>query len=425
MIKKIENKLLDEFYYEIDHESGLKILVMPKKGYTTTYATFGTKYGSVDTAFKSDSDDTVITVPDGTAHFLEHKLFESEELDAFELFSRTGASANAFTSFDRTCYLFSCSGNFSKNLETLLGFVQKPYFTEETVQKEQGIIGQEIKMYDDSPDWAVLFNMLEAMYNTHPVKIDIAGTVESIAQITAKKLYETYEHFYNLRNMVLCIAGNVSIEEVVSIADRCLKPAGNVNLERVHQKEAENIVTSYVEKAMPVSQSLFCLGYKENYDTPMRTLKERLETTVLTEVIVGGMSPLYQRLIKDGLIGDNFATEYFTGYDHSAILFQGESKDPKAVKTEIEKEIDRIRKDGIDKEIFECVVRELYGDAIKSYNNISSIAQSLVDSYFADYGLFDEIEIYRNMKIEDIESRLSTAFDLDKAVLSVIKPVED
>ena len=181
---QIQSKTLQDSYYKLQHKTGLTIYVYPKEGYSSTYAIFGTKYGSVNRIFSVDHQEK-ITVPDGIAHYLEHKLFESEDGDAFSRYAKTGASANAYTSFDKTCYLFSCTQNFEQSLEILLDFVQTPYFTPQTVQKEQGIIGQEIKMYDDSPDWRVMFNLLEAMYHNHPVKIDIAGTVASIANITA------------------------------------------------------------------------------------------------------------------------------------------------------------------------------------------------------------------------------------------------
>ena len=193
-IKEIKSVALAERYYKVKHDSGLTIYVYPKEGYSSTYAIFGTKYGSINNCFKVDNGETV-SVPDGIAHYLEHKLFESEDGDAFSRYAKTGANANAYTSFDKTCYLFSCTDNFEESLEILLDFVQSPYFTKETVAKEQGIIGQEIKMYDDSPSWRVMFNMLMNMYKTHPVRIDIAGTVESIAKITPEYLYTCYNTY--------------------------------------------------------------------------------------------------------------------------------------------------------------------------------------------------------------------------------------
>ena len=208
---------LDETYYYMKHNTGLEIYVMPKE-LSTSYAMLTAKYGSFDNRFAKKGA-PMTEMPEGIAHFLEHKLFESEDGDAFTRYSETGASANAYTSFDRTCYLFSCSDRFYDNLYILLDFVTHPYFTEQTVNKEQGIIAQEIKMYDDSPYWRVLFNMLEKMYYNHPVRVDIAGTVESISKITDKLLYKCYNTFYDLSNMFVCVAGNVKSDEVIDFID--------------------------------------------------------------------------------------------------------------------------------------------------------------------------------------------------------------
>ena len=197
----------------IKHDSGLTMLLCPMEGFSTAYAAFTTKLGSVDTRFKTQDDADFVDVPEGVAHFLEHKMFENEEGDAFARYAKTGASANAFTSFDRTSYLFACTDRFSESLEILLDFVRRPYFTEASVQKEQGIIGQEIRMYDDSGDWRVMFNLLGALYHNHPVRIDIAGTVESIVQIDHELLYRCHRTFYHLNNMVLCVAGNFTVEQ--------------------------------------------------------------------------------------------------------------------------------------------------------------------------------------------------------------------
>ncbi|MCL2531378.1 MAG: insulinase family protein, partial [Oscillospiraceae bacterium] len=221
--EKITDSILDETYYRAQHPAGPEIQVCPKLGYTSAYAMFSTKYGSIDTAIVKG--DSVIQLPEGTAHFLEHKLFEGDDgEDAFTRFSQTGASPNAYTSFDQTCYLFSCATEFRKNFEILLDFVQAPYFTEETVQKEQGIIGQEIRMCNDSPGRNVFFGLMKALFPTHPVHIEVAGTETSIAEITAELLHDCYRHFYNLHNMVITVAGNVTLEEVAAICDEQLKP---------------------------------------------------------------------------------------------------------------------------------------------------------------------------------------------------------
>ena len=335
----IKNDILGEGYYSIDHKSGLKIFVYPKKDYASTYAVFGTKYGSIDTRFKRSDRADFIEIPEGTAHFLEHKLFESEELDAFQRYAKTGASANAYTSFDRTFYLFTCTGHFKENFEILLDFVRHPYFTEETVKKEQGLIGQEIDMYKDLPDWVCLFNMLSGMYHNHPVKIDIAGTKQSISEITAEMLFSCYDTFYNLSNMALAVAGNVTPEEVIEIADRLLETDEPVTVERAFKEEPKDIVKQYVEEKLALVTPVFCLGYKENHETPERTIKETIGKSLLLDMIAGQSSDLYKELLDSGLINDTFSTEYFNGHGYATPMFSGESLEPKKVAALIHEKI--------------------------------------------------------------------------------------
>ena len=301
MRTEIYNELIDEKYYHIVHPTGLNIYVMPKPGYSGAYAVFGTNYGSIDTSIRTESGE-IVDIPEGTAHFLEHKLFESEDLDAFERYAKTGASANAFTSFDTTSYLFSCTGDFNASLRILLDFVQSPYFTEQTVAKEQGIIGQEITMYRDVADWEVLFNLLRALYHKHPVRIDIAGTVQSIAQITAETLYDCYRNFYNLNNMALAVSGNVDIDEIEKICDELLKPSEPFLFERRPADEPDDIRTDYIEERLSVAAPIFSLGYKENYGLPKQTLKQKIAVDILMEIIAGTTSPLYNELLEKGLI---------------------------------------------------------------------------------------------------------------------------
>jgi len=245
MYKTVENKKIDEKYYYIKHESGLDIYVVPKN-HTNSYALFATKYGSIDNIFKLEGEPEFTEVPDGIAHFLEHKMFENEDgIDTFKKYAETGASANAYTSFNKTCYLFSCADNeekFDKSLEILLDFVTHPYFTEKTVRKEQGIIGQEIRMYEDNPGWQVYFQMMANMYKKHSVRLDIAGTDESISKITADILYKCYNTFYNLSNMALCVSGNVTPEQVKKVADKILKKSEPIKIERFNYEEPEGVV---------------------------------------------------------------------------------------------------------------------------------------------------------------------------------------
>ena len=300
LVKEIHSTLLDDSYYRIDHPSGLTILVMPKAGYSSAYALFGTKYGSIDTRFKRSDEADFTEVPEGIAHFLEHKLFESEDLDAFARYAKTGASANAYTSFERTCYLFSCAGNFKASLEILLDFVQSPYFTEQTVQKEQGIIGQEIKMYDDSADWRLITGLCECLYHSHPIRSDIAGTVESIAEITPEMLYDCCKAFYAPGNMVLAAAGNTSMEQILAACARHglmdERPAEKV--ERLLRPEPMTLAAAEKTIAMPIAKPCFGLGFKEE-PLPFGDLRSEMLYELILCCICGGMSPLYRRLYDE------------------------------------------------------------------------------------------------------------------------------
>ncbi|MGN0568928.1 MAG: EF-P 5-aminopentanol modification-associated protein YfmH [Candidatus Fimenecus sp.] len=419
-IKEIKNELLNDSYYEIDHSSGLKIFVYPKENYSSAYAVFGTKYGSIDTRFRLEGEKDFIAVPEGIAHFLEHKLFESEELDAFARYAKTGASANAYTSFDKTCYLFSCSGNFRQSLEILLDFVSNPYFTPETVQKEQGIIGQEIKMCNDDPGWEFLFSLLRAMYHKHPVKIDIAGTVESISHITADLLYSCYETFYNPANMALAVAGNVTVEQVLSVADRILKPKVSKKIERSFEPEPETVVQDTVTRKLSVAMPIFAIGYKENVKTPERTLKESLESAILLDIIAGKTSNLYEELISEGLVNTTFDTEYFEGYGYSAHIFTGESTNCEKVRERINEEIMRVKKEGVSREDFDRIKKKHYGSFIMNFNDIDSIANDLVGEYFSGCGLFERLSVLESITAEDIDSRLRNAINIENSSMSII-----
>lgn len=419
-IKEIKNELLNESYFDIDHPSGLKILVMPKENYSSSYAIFATKYGSIDTMIQM-KDGSFKEIPEGTAHFLEHKLFESEDLDAFERFAKTGASANAYTSFDRTGYLFSCSANFKKNLEILLDFVQNPYFTQATVEKEQGIIGQEIDMYKDAPDWEVMFNCLRTMYHNLPVRVDIAGTHESIAKISAETLYGCYDNFYNLHNMVLAVAGNVSVDEVIEAADKMLKSVDGKMAQRKVIEEPKEVLDSYVEEKLSVATPQFMFGFKENWDTPERTAKEEVTMEILLDMISGPSSELYRRLFDEKLINNSFGFEYFTGFGYSCVLFAGESTDPRRVADEIVEEIKTFRKNGFDAEAFERTKKKLYGRMIMGMNDVDGIANNMVVSYFAGEDIFTDFDIYKTVTLDDVAKLFEKTLDEEYSVLSVIK----
>ncbi len=420
MLKEVFENEIGESYTKCVLDCGLKIYVLEKPLYNSAYAIFGTKYGSVDNVFSVNGER--VEVPEGIAHFLEHKLFESEDGDAFTRYAETGAYANAFTSFDKTCYIFNCTSRFDENLSILLDFVQSPYFTKATVEKEQGIIGQEIRMYDDSPAWRVLFNMLYAMYESHPVRIDIAGTTESIAQIDDKLLYKCYETFYNPQNMFLCIAGNVSTEKIIKTAEALIKPKESIELERIMPIESDNVVKPYVEQRLEVALPMFCFGYKLNADTKP-TMKDRICVAVLLEMLAGDASPLYKSLINDGLINDEFSYEFLIGDGHSAVIFEGESKNPQKVADAIKAELDRLKEEGISKKLFNAVRSGLYGNAIRGFNNVEAITMSLVDCATNETNLFDDIKYLKKITVDNVTKRLSWLKN-ENTVLSVILPKE-
>ncbi|MGX8702519.1 EF-P 5-aminopentanol modification-associated protein YfmH [Caproiciproducens sp.] len=426
VMKEIKSSRIGDRYFEINHSSGLKIFVYPKENYSSTYAVFGTKYGSVDTCFKTSEETELNTVPNGIAHYLEHKLFESEDGDAFARYAKTGASANAYTSFDKTCYLFSCSEKVYESLEILLDFVQSPYFTEQTVQKEQGIIGQEIRMYDDDPQWRVMFNLLRALYHKHPVRIDIAGTVESIAEITPELLYQCYHTFYNLNNMVLCVAGNVDVYRVLELCDKMLKPSQNVTIDRFFEEEPEGVVESRVEQKLSVAAPIFQLGFKEKAGENRLSAREIADTEILLEILASDSSPLFRRLLDAGLINQSsFSYEYFEGPGYASVIFSGESKDPDTVAREIKKEVAGLREHGLDPAAFERSKKAVYGRMVSSFNSVDNIANTMASLAFTGHELFNYIDTIASADIQSVQNRLNVQLRPEYSALSIVRPAEE
>lgn len=423
-ITTVESKRAGEQYYVVEHPSGLHIMIYPKPGFHSAYTVFGTRYGSIDTRFRRSDESDVSEVPAGIAHFLEHKLFENEDCDAFARYAKTGASANAYTSFDMTCYLFSCTRNVYDSLEILLDFVQAPYFTEQTIEKEQGIIGQEIRMYEDDPSWRGMFNLLRSMYHVHPVKTDIAGTVESIASITPEMLYRCYNTFYNLHNMVLCIAGNVEVEKALEVADRVLKPCDHVEVERAFPQEPSQIVQPYIEERLPVLFPLFQFGFKEELDHSGEAGEAEID--ILLELMASDASPLFRSLLDQGLVNESsFGYDHFAGTGYNAILFSGESRDPKAVAKAICDEAERLRREGIGKDAFSRAQKAVYGRTLSALNSSDSIANGMASLYFRGQELFRYIDAVASATVEDVQRRLEKMMRAEYSALSVILPKEE
>ena len=421
-MREVYSERAGDRYYEVRHPSGLRILLYPKNENNSTYAVFGTRYGSVDTTFRVDGEEAC-TVPEGIAHYLEHKLFESEDGDAFSRYAKTGAAANAYTSFDSTCYLFSCADHFYESLEILLDFVQKPYFTEETVAKEQGIIGQEIRMYDDDPQWRVMFNLLTALYHRHPVRIDIAGTVESIAEITPDYLYRCYRTFYNLHNMVLCVAGRMDVDRVLAVCDRLLIPSKPQKIERIFEEEPLDVVRPRVEQKLSVAMPLFQLGFKEPAGPERLSDRDAAASDVLLEAIASDASPLFRRLLDEGLVNETtFGFEYFEGTGYASVIFSGDSRDPDRVAEEIRKEIAQVRENGLSDEAFERARKSIYGRSVASLNSVENIANGMASMAFSGRDLFAYLDCVAQLTKEDVLGRLSVQLRPEYSALSVILP---
>lgn len=419
----IKSSRLGESYTRIKHDSGLTVCLYPMKGFSSAFAIFGTRYGSVDTTFKTNEDKDFITVPEGIAHYLEHKLFEGEECSAFENFSKTGAYSNAFTSFDTTAYHFSCSQHFGENLRTLLDFVQNPYFTDENVQKEQGIIAQEIKSYLDDPGWRVMFNGLGAVYHNNPVRIDIAGTVESISHISKELLYRCYNTFYNLNNMTLSVAGNFDPDEALKICDEMLKPSKDIGLQAVVPDEPAFVKERRVTQKLYCALPLFQIAFKmPNFSGRECEIKHFIYDIML-ESSFGSFSPFYSRFYESGLINDTFSTGVFRGRGFFMPMISGDSRDPDKVYEEVVKELNRLKNDGIPRNDFETVKKTTYGDLIGLFNNVGSVAKSAMSADFYDTDLYELLETVAEITYDDVMKALSD-IDTENSNLSIIEPIE-
>lgn len=422
-MREIFNETIKEKMYHYEHESGLNVYVMPKKGFIKQYAMFATHYGSNDSQFIVPGETEKTLVPDGIAHFLEHKMFEEEEGSIFEEFSKNGASANAYTNFTTTAYLFSSTDNFYDNLKLLLDFVQRPYFTDENVEKEKGIIAQEIRMYDDDPSWRLFFNMLGGLYHLHPVKVDIAGTIESISKIDKDILYKCYRTFYHPSNMVLFAVGDIDINKVVDIVNNSVKTDKRQGeIKRIYPNEPESINKNYVEQKMAVSMPLFNIGFKD-YDVGYggkKLLKKDIVTQICLEILAGRSSDLYEELYNDGLIDSTFDTEYVGEIDHGYSIIGGQSNDPEAVKQAV---LDKISKvDSIDDSDLNRIKRKITGRFLKSFNSVEGISHNFITYYMRGINILDYTTTIEEITHEDVLNRFKTFFNEKNCVLSVIKP---
>lgn len=420
-------QLQEELFYE-KLPNGLSVYILPKKGFNKTYATFTTKYGSIDNHFKPLDKDELVKVPDGIAHFLEHKLFEKEDGDVFQQFSRQGASANAFTSFTRTAYLFSSTSDVERNLETLIDFVQEPYFTEKTVEKEKGIIGQEITMYDDNPDWRLYFGLIQNLYKNHPVKIDIAGTIESISHITKDMLYECYQTFYHPSNMLLFIVGAIepkAIMDFVKSNQSEKEFLDAAEIQRQFEEEPLNVATEKQVLEMNVQTSKCLVGIKALHvnQTGDELLKNELTMNVLLDLLFGKSSDNYNRLYSEGLIDDTFSYDYTQELGFGFAMVGGDTDQPDKLAESLKEMLGEAKNGKVfDEEQLARVKKKKIGSFLRAVNSPEYIANQFTRYAFNDMNLFDVVPMLEKIKLEDVQSIASEVISEERYSVCQVVP---
>ena len=423
----MEKKLYERIGEEVFHTTlpnGLPVYIVPKKGFLRKYALFATRYGGMDMRFEKDGQ--WLDTPAGIAHYLEHKMFDTEDGNALQELAKNGAEPNAFTSNAITCYYFDATDKFYESLEILLSFVSIPYFTDESVQKEQGIIGQEIGMIEDNPEWQVYKQLMQALYHTSPARAPVAGSVESISHITAQTLYDCHKAFYTPANMCLVVVGDVKPERIIAAANQILPAKSGPLIRRDYGAEEElTAAEHFVSAAMEVSMPTFLVGFK---CPPQHGGEEQHRFTAIGElacdVLMGESSPLYARLYAEGLINGSFGAAFDLLPGASYVYAGGDSKDPQAVAEAILAEAQRLVSEGVDGDYYRRVVNANFGAALKALNSFESIAVSMAEGCFQGYDPYRFPEIYDSITVEDVLDFLRQNMTRDHMALSVINPKE-
>ncbi|HOK62287.1 MAG TPA: pitrilysin family protein [Soehngenia sp.] len=422
---KIKNERIKEEVYFETLENGLKIYYYPKIGFSKKYAVFSTGNGSCDNKFKIEGNDEVITLPDGIAHFLEHKLFEDPEKDFFEKFSSLGADVNAFTNFNQTSYLFSTTENFIECLLELVNLVMEPFFTDENVEKEKGIIAQEIQMYKDSPNWKVFFNLLDGLYVNHPIKIDIAGSIDSISKINKDNLYLAYKLFYNPESMVLVLVGDIEFEKVIDELNIEFSKYNTEKLKgiKIYENEPAIINKKRIEERMSTSIPIFNLGIKDiniGLKGKDAVIKD-LTTNLILEILFSRSSEFYQELYTEGLIDDQFGAYYTGKTDYGYSIISGSSENPNKVYDKI-MELFKNPDKYLTEDGFERIKKKQIGQFLIGLNSIEYIAYAFTELCFQDFLLIDYLDLYEEINFKMIKERFNEHFNPDRICLSLIVP---
>ena len=419
----IENKTVKEKAYFEELENGLKIIIIPKENTNKKMAIIGTKFGSIDNHFIKPKTKEEVTIPDGVAHFLEHKMFEQADgTNSLDTLTVIGAEANAYTTNDHTAYYFETIDNFEPAFKELLNYVFHPYYTDENVEKEKGIIAQEIKMYDDDPISKVFLNALQCMYNVCPVRIDVAGTVESINKITKDTLYNCYNTFYHPSNMVLAVCGNFTPEYVLDLIKNNMENfEKQEKIERIYPVEKEEVLKQKKEEEMEVSIPAFVIGIKDKVEET-DIIKKELMLNIILNCIFDENSELFKELYENGLIISEPDLEYEYSDLYSHMMIFSSSKDPEKVFTKFKEEVNKLIKEGISEKTFNRTKNKIYGRLVTSYNSSVQIARIFMRDYLNNIMTFDYIEKWKEINLDEVNEMLKNKFKDEKMVLSVIKP---
>ena len=419
----IENSKVKEKLYIEKLENGLTVMIIPKKGIQKKYIIWGTNYGSNDNKFIVPGEAEVTEVPKGVAHFLEHKMFEQENgKNSLDVLTALGVNANAYTTNNHTAYLYECTDNFYEALDEFMDYVQHPYFTDENVEKEKGIIGQEIMMYDDYPDWKVYLNALECMYQKHPVKLDITGTVETISHIDKDVLYKCYNTFYNPSNMAVVVSGDFEPEKLLEeIKKRLIDKKANGEIKRIFEEEPKEIVKEKAIQNMEVSKPLYAIGIKDTPAEPKEKVKKHISIEILLNLLIGASSELYKKLYDMGNCFSVPSIEYEFDKNYAHILIIGQSNEPEKLYEMFKEEIKNFIKKGVNEENFERTKKMIYGEYVKEYDDVVNISRMFLSDYFKGINSFDYLEEINTINVEYLNQVLKDVFNEKNMILSVVK----
>lgn len=419
------SKELGEVTYTTRLENGLTVYICKKEGFSKKIGLFGTKYGSLINDFVDIKSGKRLRVPDGIAHFLEHKLFEKEGANALDLFSKMGVSSNAYTSFDQTVFYFETIDKFSESIEMLVKLIKEPYFTDENVDKEQGIIAQEIGMYDDDPSFSVYFNALRAMYINHPIRIDIAGTVETISHINKELLYTCYNTFYSPQNMFFIVVGDVDVEKTIELIEKNIKKYDKSNLNHDEIKkyiveEPKQINKREITREMDIYMPLLCIGYKLEVVNEYQNLKRQIISEMISDIYFSKISDFYESEYNKGIIADEISFDYEGTDNFSHVIISASSTKVDELKEDVIQYIKKIKSEEVDLEKFNLVKKKKIGYTEFSADNLNSSYRRIIEHSLYGEELYSDLKILKDITPDDIKEFLNILSD-EKQVVSIVK----